>query len=300
MSTLLEQLLSPKKVDDKPSRFSLRIDGAPKTGKTTLALTASSMCPHPSKWDDKNPVELKDLVWVGLEENCLLYAQKRGLVVPNFLDWSSANLGIKELAPAIKALPAAMKQYLDNGCTTIVVDTLSAFESILLRDIVVAPDYQKDMDRVRAYGRVNDMHDMLFDKLRETGMNFIGLVHLDVNQPFGEEGGNSAAAEAMKRQAEKQHDKVEASSVAGVSTAFRAAMRPKAAGRWARLSDGVLVTFAEEKVVRAGTKMMQYKFAASPNEDYAAGGRWDLQGTQEPYLRPHIERIYKNQNGPKT
>ena len=294
MTNLLEQLLSPKAVDSKPARFSLRIDGAPKTGKTSLALTASAHCPHPSKWDARTPVQLRDLVWLGFEENCLLYAQKRGIAVPNFLDWSGASLTVSDLIPAIKGLPGAMKQYRANGCTTIVVDTLSAFESMLIRDVIHTPDFARDMDRVRAWGRVNELHDMLFDKLRETEMNFIGLVHLDVNQPFGEEGGNSAAAEALKRQAEKAHDRVEASSVAGISTAFRAAMRPKAAGRWARLSDGVLVTFAEEKIIRAGQKQLQYRFAASPNNDYAAGGRWDLQGTQEPYLRPHIEHIYKN------
>lgn len=291
--SLLEQLLSPKAVDEKPARFSVRIDGAPKTGKTTLALTASKQCPPPSEWDEKKPVELKDLVWIGLEENCLLYAQRRGLKVPNFLDWSGPELTWKSLEPAIKALPGAMKQYKDNGCTTVVVDTLSAFESLLLRDIVIEPDYQRDMDRVRAYGRVNDAHDLLFDKLRQTGMNFIGLVHLNVNQPFGEEGGNSAVAEAMKRQAEKTHDKVEAMSVAGVSSAFIPAMRPKAAGRWARLTDGVLVTFAKQRVVRAGQKELKYLFTSRPSDDYAAGGRWDLQGDQEPYLRPHLENIYK-------
>lgn len=290
--SLLEQLLSPSGVDDKPPRYSVRIDGAPKTGKTTLALTASKFCPPQSEWNPAKPVELSDLVWIGFEENCLLYAQRRGLKVPNFLDWSGASLTYRDLAPAIKSLPGAMKQYRDNGCTTIVVDTLSAFESMLIRDIVVEPDYAKDMDRVRAYGRVNDAHDMLFDKLRETGMNFIGLVHLNVNQPFGEDGGNSAAAEAMKRQAEKTHDKVGAASVAGLSTAFIPAMRPKAAGRWARLTDGVLVTFAEQRTVRAGQKELKYLFTSSPSNDYAAGGRWDLRGDQEPYLRPHIEKIY--------
>jgi hypothetical protein len=295
--SLLEQLLSPKKTATDSPRFSIRIDGAPKTGKTSLALTASGFCPEPSKWDPKNPIELKDLVWIGLEENCLLYAQRRGLAVPNFLDWSGAELTYTDLAPAIKALPSAMKQYRDNGCTTIVVDTLSAFESMLIRDIVTTPDYQRDMDRVKAYGRVNDAHDMLFDKLRETGMNFIGLVHLNVNQPFGEDGGNTPAAEQMKRQAEKTHDKIEAMSVGGQSTAFIPAMRPKAAGRWARLTDGVLVTFAEEKTIRAGVKELRYQFASSPNSDFAAGGRWDLKGPQAPYLRPHLENIYGLKKG---
>ena len=290
--SLLEQLLSPKKQDDKPSRFSIRIDGAPKTGKTTLALTASQDCPPQKEWDAKKPVSLNDLVWIGFEENCLLYTQRRGITVPNFLDWSGASLTYRDLAPAIKALPAAMEQYKANGCKTIVIDTLSAFESMLIRDIVTEPDYAKDMDRVKAYGRVNDAHDMLFDKLRETGMNFIGLVHLNVNQPFGEEGGSSAAAEAMKRQAEKTHDKVQAMSVAGVSSAFIPAMRPKAAGRWARLTDGVLVTFAEQRTIRAGVKELKYLFTCSPSNDYAAGGRWDLKGDQEPFLRPHLKNIY--------
>lgn len=292
MTDLLQQLLSPKKVDTCPPRFSIRIDGAPKTGKTTLALTASAQCPPQKEWDPNKPVSLNDLVWLGFEENCLLYAQRRGLNVPNFLDWSGAELTVTDLLPAIKALPAAMRQYRDNGCTTIIVDTLSAFESMLIRDIVTTPDYDRDMDRVRAYGRVNDAHDMLFDKLRETGMNFIGLVHLNVNQPFGEEGGNSPAAQAMQRQAEKTHDKVGVSSVAGVSTNFVAAMRPKAAGRWARLTDGVLVTFAKERTIRAGVKELKYQFTSSPSSDYAAGGRWDLKGEQEPYLRPHIKNIY--------
>lgn len=291
--SLLEDLLSPKKVAESPPRFSIRIDGPPKTGKTSLALTASKQCPHPKDWDAAKPVELKDLVWIGLEENCLLYAQRRGITVPNFLDWSDANLTYDKLEPAIKGLPGAMKQYQANGCTTIVVDTLSAFESMLIRDIVTEPNYPKDMDRVRAYGRVNDAHDLLFDRLRMTGMNFIGLVHLNVNQPFGEEGGNSAVAEAMKRQAEKAHDKVSAASVAGLSSAFIPAMRPKAAGRWARLTDGVLVTFAKERVVRAGQKELRYLFTSTPSDDYAAGGRWNVNGDQEPYLRPHLENIYK-------
>lgn len=290
--SLLEQLLSPKVVDDKPARFSLRIDGAPKTGKTTLALTASKQCPPHKEWDAKKPVSLDDLLWIGFEENCLLYTQRRGIHVPNFLDWSGAGLSYRDIAPAIKALPAAMEQYRKNGVTTIVVDTLSAFEAMLIRDYVTEPDYQKDMERVRAYGKVNDAHIMLFDKLRETGMNFIGLVHLNVNQPFGEDGGNSAAAEALKKQAEKTHDKVQASSVAGVSSAFIPAIRPKAAGHWARSADGVLVTFAEQRTIRAGQKELKYLFTCSPSTDYAAGGRWDLKGDQEPYLRPHLENIY--------
>lgn len=294
MSALLQELLSPKPTAETPQRFSLRIDGMPKTGKSTLALTASKFCPLPEAWDAKAPVDLKDLVWIGFEENCLLYAQRRGIRVPNFLDWSEAGLSFREISPAIKALPGAMKQYRENGCTTIVVDTLSAYESMLIRDIVVEPDYQKEMDRVRAYGRVNDAHDMLFDKLRETGMNFIGLVHLNVNQPFGEDGGPTAAGEAMKRQAERAHDKVEAMSVAGVSTAFIPAMRPKAAGRWARLTDGVLVAFTKQRVIRAGQKELRYFFTSRPSDDYAAGGRWDLQGDQAPYLRPHLEAIYKS------
>lgn len=290
--SLLEQLLSPKPVAEQKPRFTIRIDGAPKTGKTTLALTASKFCPPQKDWDAKKPVSLDDIVWLGFEENCLLYAQRRGIRVPNFLDWSGSELSYRELAPAIKALPGAMAQYKANGCTTIVVDTLSSFDSLLLSTIVYEPAYEKDMDRIKAYGRVNEAHQMFFQKLQQTGMNIIGLVHLNVNQPFGEEGGNTPAAEKMKKAAEKTHDKVEAMSVGGVSSAFIPAIRPKAAGEWARSADEVLVTFAEEKVIRAGVKEMKYFFAASPSADYAAGGRWDLKGNQEPYLRPHINAIY--------
>ena len=116
--SLLEQLLSPKKVSEKPARFSIRIDGAPKTGKTTLALTCSKDCPPQKEWDPKKVVDLNDLVWIGFEENCLLYAQRRGIRVPNFLDWSAAELSYRDIAPAIKGLPAAMRQYKDNGCST--------------------------------------------------------------------------------------------------------------------------------------------------------------------------------------
>lgn len=290
--SLLEQLLSPKKVTAKPPRFTIRIDGAPKTGKTTLALTASKDCPPQKDWNADKPKDLNDLVWIGFEENCLLYAERRGIRVPNFLDWSGAELSYREIAPAIKALPAAMEQYKNNGCTTIVVDTLSSFDSMLLSTIVYEPAYEKDMDRIKAYGRVNEAHQMFLAKLQQTGMNIIGLVHLNVNQPFGEDGGNTPAAEKMKKQAEKTHDKVEATSVGGVSSAFIPAIRQKAAGEWARTADEVLVTFADEKIVRAGVKEMKYLFAASPSSDYAAGGRWDLKGNQEPYLRPHIQSIY--------
>lgn len=290
--SLLEELLSAKDVKKKPPRFTLRIDGAPKTGKTSLALTASKKCPNPKEWDSSKPVSLDDIVWLGFEENCLLYAQRRGLVVPHFLDWSGAALTYRELLPAIKGLPEAMKRFRAKGATTVVVDTLSAFESMLIRDIITMPDYDSDMERVRAWGRVNDAHDLLFDMLRQTEMNFIGLVHLNVNQPFGEDGGRSALAEQMKKQAERKHDKVEAMSVGGLSTAFIPAMRPKAAGRWARLSDGVLVTKTLEQTVRAGQKELRYLFSASPSSEFAAGGRWNLQGDQEPYLRPHLEKIY--------
>lgn len=284
----LEDLLKPK-VSEGPSRFSCRIDGQPKTGKTALALTASAQCPHPSKWDPKNPVDISDILWLQFEENCLMYPQQKGINVTNVFDWSDPNLTWKEIGAAIKALPGLTPQMKEKGIKTIVVDTLSALDSLLIRDLVDGPEYAKDSDRIKAYGLVNSAHDFLFDKLRATGLNFIGLVHLDAFQPWGEDGTNEKFAKA----AENQVHKVEAMNIGGIRADFTAAIRKKAAARWARLTDATLVTFAEEKAVRAGVKQVVYRFTQSPSAEFNAGGRWNLgTGDLEPYLYPHLKNMY--------
>lgn len=291
MNEKLAALLTPQR--PKFERYILRIDGQPKTSKTTLAVTASRLCPNPAQWDAKKPVELTDMLWMQFEPNALMYPASRGIIVPNVLDWSDQDLTIGDLQPAIKALPEIAKQYRDQGVTTIVVDTLSAFNRFLLREIIERPNYEKDMDRIRAYGRVDDMHYLLFDSLRATGLNIIGIVHLQAFQPFGEsDDAKTAAQQAMNAQAEKQTSKVEAQSVAGMRTDFIADIRPKPAGHWARLSDAVLVAKPALVPVSAGKKAMKYQFVAQTDGEFSAGGRWDLPAVNDGYLRPHVEAKY--------
>lgn len=284
----LEQLLQPSK-QDEAKRYSIRIDGMPKTGKTALALTASAQCLPPKEWNPSKPVTISDLLWLGFEENCLLYPNRKGVHVKNVYDWSSPDLTWDQLKNAIKALPGMRKQYEDAGITTIVVDTLSTFNQILLRDCVQRPDFARDADRMKAYGLINDGHDLLLDCLRATGLNFIGLVHLEVFQPWGEDGTN----DTFKKNADKQVNRIEAMALGGVRSDFIASMRPKAAGRWARLTDATLVTFAEERAVRAGVKELVYKFTQSADSEFNCGSRWNLTGNQEPYLRPILKSVYK-------
>lgn len=285
----LEDLLKPS-TSSKPtsSRFSIRIDGMPKTGKSALALTASKDCPHPSKWDANKRVDVNDLLWLGFEENCLMYPQRKGINVVNVFDWSHPDLTWTDIKKAVKALPGLRQQFIDKGITTIVVDTLSTFNQLLLRDMVQRPDFARDKDKFAAYGEVNDAHDLLLDCLRATGLNFIGLVHLEVFQPWGEEGTN----DAFKKNAEKQIDKIEAMSIGGIRADFIPSMRPKAAGRWARLTDATLVTFAEERTVRAGVKELVYRFTQSADSEFNCGSRWALRGDMEPYLYPLLADIY--------
>lgn len=285
----LEQLLQPVSDGVSKDRFSMRIDGMPKTGKSALALTASKQCPHPSKWSSSNPVEVKDILWLGFEENCLMYPRRKGIRVTNLFDWSDPDLTWDQLKPAIKALPGLKQQFIDKGISTIVVDTLSQFNELLIRDLVQRPAYDRTKDVMAAWGAVNDGHDLLLDCLRATGLNFIGLVHLNPFQPWGEEGTN----DAFKKNAEKQIDKIEAMSIGGIRADFIPSMRPKAAGRWARVTDATLVTFAEERAVRAGVKEVVYKFTASGNSEFNCGSRWNVKGPQEPYLRPILQDIYK-------
>lgn len=291
-SEKLQALLQPKAATETVSRFSLRIDGQIKSGKTSLALTASAQVPHPTKWNSATPVAVNDILWVGFEENCLMYPMQRGINVANVIDWSRPDLTIADLIPAIKAFPGMAAQWKAAGIKTIVVDTLTRFNSMLVRDIVTNGDHKGDMERIRSYGRVDEMHYLLFDMLRATGMNFIGLVHLEAFQPFGEVGGKGEIGEAMKAAAEKAVDKVESMNAAGMRSDFIPDMRKKPAGHWARLCDGIIVTYAEEKVIRAGEKTVEYKFTQSPDSEFAAGGRWALKGPQEPFLRPHLVKIY--------
>lgn len=289
----LEDLLKPKKPEFK--NYLLVIQGQPKTSKTTLAVTASKYAPPPAQWDPKKPVELKDLVWLQFEPNALMYPATRGAVVQNVLDWSSQDLTWATLMKAVDALPKAAEQWRNEGATTIVVDTVSTFNRMLLRDIIERPNYAKDMERIRAYGRVDDAHYALIDNLRATKLNVIVLMHLNVFQPFGEEGGNSEMAQAMKAQAEKAINKVEASNVAGVRTEFIPDMRPKPAGYLTRLADAVLVAKPEMVAVRAGVKELKYRFVAQPNAEFSAGGRWDLPAVNDGYLYPHIKQKYGEQ-----
>lgn len=287
----LLQLLQPKKPEFK--NFILRIDGQPKSSKTTLAITTSRQCPPPAQWDAKKPVELTDIMWLSFEPNALMYPASRGVTVTNQLDWSDESWTLNDLVPAIKALPAAAEQYRAAGVTTIVVDTLSAFNRFLLREIIERPAYERDMDRIRAYGRVDEMHYLLFDSLRAMKMNIVGIVHLQAFAPFGEDGGNSASAMAMKAQAEKQVTKLEANQVAGMRTDYVPDMRPKPAGHWARLSDAVLVAKPRQVTVRAGVQELKYEFIAQTTDgEFSAGGRWALPPVQDGFLRPHIEARY--------
>lgn len=284
----LEQLLQPQR-QSEVKRFSIRIDGMPKTGKTALALTSSSQCPHPKDWNTAKPVEISDILWLGFEENCLLYPNRRGITVRNLYDWSSPDLTWAQLKDAIKALPALRTQFEDQGIKTIVVDTLSTFNQILLRDCVQRPDFPREADRMKAHGLINDGHDLLLDSLRATGLNFIGLVHLEVFQPFGEDGTN----DAFKKNASKQIDKIEAMSLGGVRASFIPSMKPKAAARWARLTDATLVTFAEERAIRAGVKELVYKFTQSADSEFNCGSRWAIKGDQDQFLYPLLKDIYK-------
>src|ERR1700710_2739897 len=98
----LEQLLQPQK-QSEVKRYSMRIDGMPKTGKTALALAASAQCPHPKEWSKEKKVEINDLLWLGFEENCLLYPNRKGVHVKHLYDWSSSDLQWDQLKSAIKA-----------------------------------------------------------------------------------------------------------------------------------------------------------------------------------------------------
>lgn len=289
---LLAQLLTPSDKTTDTRRFTIRIDGQIKTGKTTLALTASKDVGPMREWSKQNPRECNDLLWIGFEENCLMFAEGRGIKVKNMLDWSGPSLTWGMLRPAVMALVDACEEYKKAGVTTIVVDSLSAFDDMLIRDLVTMGGHDSEMARIRAYGQVNDAHMLFFDMLRKTGLNIIGLVHLIDEGVFGEQGGNSQIAQAMAKQAQKTIDRNQAAAVGGVRSDFKPAMRSKAAGRWARLSDGVLVTFVEEKVIRAGVKESQYMFVQSPTDEYAAGGRWDLKGPQLPCLWPVLKNRY--------
>jgi hypothetical protein len=285
----LEDLLKPTPSNkDAFKRFSIRIDGMPKTGKTALALTASKECPHPSKWDPKNPVNVNDILWLGFEENCLMYPQRKGLNVVNVFDWSDPSLTWEDLKSAIKALPGLKQQFADKGITTIVVDTLSTFDSLLVRDLVNRPDHARAKDKMFAWGAVLDAQYLLLDCLRATGLNYIGLVHLQPFQPMGEDGTD----DTFKKAAAKQVDKIEAMSIGGIRSDFIPSMRAKAAGHWARMTDATIVTYAEERTVRAGVKQLVYRFAQSADSEFNCGTRWNLQGDQEPYLYPLLKDLY--------
>lgn len=289
---LLASLLSPSDKTSTKKRFTIRIDGQIKTGKTTLALTASKDVGPMREWSKQKPRECNDLLWIGFEENCLMFAEGRGITVKNLLDWSDPALTWAKLRPAVIAFAEACEEYKKAGVTTIVVDSLSAFDDMLIRDIVTMGGHESDMARIRAYGQVNEAHSLFFDMLRKTGLNIIGLVHLVEFAPFGEEGGNSQVAQQMARAAAKQVDRASAASVGGIRTKFVAAMRPKAASRWARLSDVVLATYTDKKIIRAGVTETVYYFREDSTNEFAAGGRWDLKGSQLPCLYPVLKNIY--------
>lgn len=287
----LKQLLQPK--PQAHHNFLITILGQPKTAKTTLAVTVSNKCPPPASWSISKPVVLNDLLYIGFEPNSLMYAQGKGISIPNCLDWSGQSLTIEELIPAIRSLPVAAEQYKQQGIKTIIVDTLSTFNRLLIRDVVTKPDYAKDMDRIRAYGRVDDLHYLLFDSLRATGLNIVAIVHLNAFTPFGEsEDPRSPSQAAMALAAEKQVAKQEAAAVGGLRTEFVPDLRTKIAGHWTRLSDAVLVAKPTMKVLAPGKKALDYTFLAQATEEFAAGGRWDLPPINDGYLRPHVEKRY--------
>jgi hypothetical protein len=213
-----------------------------------------------------------------------------GVTVKHVIDWSDSTLRIQELLPAIMALPQFAEELRAQGVKTVVWDTLSTTDQRLIRDITQAPG-MKDMERIRSYGDVDRVHMNIFDALHGMKMNVIGLVHL-VNVNFFNEEGAGKDGDAFKKQAEKQIDKLEALSVAGIRPDFRPAMRPKPAAEWGRLSNCVLAMEPSVEVVRAGVTAVKYSFTAEAGGDVAAGGRWNVKGLQDAYLRPWIEKFY--------
>ena len=288
--TTLQELLQPKPPSFK--RFILLVAGQPKTGKTTLAYTASLKCPPPKEWNVAKPVVLDDVMGIQFEPNSVMHLAEKGIQIPNMLDWSDENLTWKDLKPAIKALPQAAAQFKAAGITTLVVDTLSTFNRFLLRDIIDRGSFDSDMERIRAYGDVDAQHYLFFDALRATGLNIIALVHLQHFAPFGEDGGNSATAQAMKVAAAKQVDKVITNQVGGQRTDFIMDIRPRVGGHWVRLADVSLVAKPERVTVKAGETKLIYKFLSESTSDFSAGGRWVIPAISDSYLRPHIESRY--------
>lgn len=289
----IKELLKPKGAKETIGKYILRIDGKPKTSKTTMAVTASRFCPPPKEWDAAKPAVLSDMLWLQFEPGALEYPLTKGLQVPNVLDWSGFGITVQDIYPAIQALPDMAKEYRAAGVRTVVVDTLTSFNTLLLRDVVGAFP-EGSMDRIRSYGRVDEIHNLLFDSLRAMELNIIGIVHLKHFAPFGIEGGKSDSAQKMAAQAQKQVDKVEASTVGGLSANFIPDMRPGPAGRWGRLATQVLVSQPRRVTVRAGVQEIEYGFEALPSDDFGAGGRWDLKGFQPGYLRPILESKYPN------
>lgn len=288
--TTLQDLLKPKPAEFK--RFILLVSGQPKSGKTTLAYTASKKCPPPKEWSPSKPVVLDDILGIQFEPNSTMHLQEKGVQIPNILDWSDESLTWKDLKQAIKGLPSAAAQYKAAGVTTLVVDTLSTLNRLLLRDIIDRGDFGTDMERIRAYGDVDTQHYFFFDALRATGLNIIALVHLQHFAPFGEEGGMSQAAQAMKAAASKQVDKITANQVAGQRTDYIMDVRPKVAGHWTRLADASLVAKPERVTIKAGETKLAFKFLSEGNSDYSAGGRWVIPAISDSYLRPIIEARY--------
>lgn len=278
----------------KFSNFIIRIDGQPKSGKTRLAYTVSKQHPHPSKLDVKAPVDITDTLSIQFERNSTLSLQEAGVNPTRVLDLSDPTLTLAEMTEIRRDLPKMAAEWKTQGVENIVVDTLSTLDRFLIRTIIDEPAHATDMDRIRAYGDVDKWHMAFFDALVQTRLNIVALVHLQQFSPFGEDGGNSPAALAMKAAAAKQVDKVTANQVGGIRTDFIPDMRKKPAGHWGRLSDAIIVSKPERVTVRAGVKEMRYQFLTEATDDFSAGGRLKLPAVvQDNFLYPILAKSYK-------
>lgn len=259
--------------------------GAPKSGKSVLACTASKDAPKPL--NPKTKTILSDILYLQLEPRGVSSAVALGLVPKHVIDLSapeylvpvnfeaqevsrkSSNDALLDWTKVRPALLAAAKYAQANPeIKIVVIDNLSGFS-----DMAAAHFLANSKDGFEAWAKVKQANEWIFNLFRMNRLLVVGLSH------------TKALAQGS------DENKLETKSVGGEVTQQVPAMPTGSAGFWAKATDATVVTL-RKKVKSAGGYDMKYSVAFTSSAKQAAGNRYNIVGEVEAHLRDIIKANY--------
>ena len=163
--------------------------GAPKTGKTVCAATASAH--YPDKVPAPKKTYLKDMVWLQFDTNGV-ESLRQFNVYPYLIDLAGLT-ELKALQPAVQqALQEVKKGIAEGGIRWVVVDSVTVYNVILVN--ACRKIHGNDKRATGAlYNQVLGLHMDLVMQLQELEANIVAICHTTVKNNFFADGDSDKA-----------------------------------------------------------------------------------------------------------